>query len=190
MSNTTRAYKRRCAAQFFEKFIKGRGIDLGCSDDKLTEDTIGFDRRPVVCPDVCGDAGKPMDFYEDGNFDYVYSSHLLENFADPVPVILEWWRLVKWGGYLILLLPHRDVYEQKRGLPSTGNVGHKKFFLPFISEPPDTLSVYDLITENLDNAHIVYVQECSAPHPEREFSIEAVIQKGFYTPLFELVEKP
>jgi SAM-dependent methyltransferase len=44
----------------------------------------------------------------DASVDFVVSSHVLEHFADPIAALLEWYRVVKPGGYIYLIAPHRE----------------------------------------------------------------------------------
>jgi SAM-dependent methyltransferase len=56
-----------------------------------------------------------------GTYDFVLSSHALEHIANPVKALKEWLRVLKDGGRLLLMLPHRDgdgVNEQLRPLTS------------------------------------------------------------------------
>lgn len=42
------------------------------------------------------------------SYDFVLSCHMLEHAANPLRALREWWRLLKTGGKLLLILPHRD----------------------------------------------------------------------------------
>lgn len=44
----------------------------------------------------------------DACVDFVISSHVIEHFYDPVKAIKEWMRLVKVGGYVYIIAPHKD----------------------------------------------------------------------------------
>lgn len=63
----------------------------------------------------------------DESFDLVFSAHCLEHLHDPLEGLLNWWRLVKPGGHLILIVPDEDRYEQ-RCWPSAFNPDHKWSF--------------------------------------------------------------
>lgn len=43
-----------------------------------------------------------------GSYDFLLSSHVLEHLANPLRGLHEWMRVVKEGGALVLILPHRD----------------------------------------------------------------------------------
>lgn len=45
---------------------------------------------------------------DDGSYDVVLSSHCLEHLANPLRVLREWRRVCRLGGYLCLIVPHRD----------------------------------------------------------------------------------
>jgi SAM-dependent methyltransferase len=47
-------------------------------------------------------------FIPDATYDFVLSSHMLEHSANPVRALREWLRVLKPGGTLLLILPHRD----------------------------------------------------------------------------------
>jgi SAM-dependent methyltransferase len=48
----------------------------------------------------------------DGSVDFVVSSHVLEHLPDPVRGLLEWGRLIRPGGVIFMIVPHRDrIYD-------------------------------------------------------------------------------
>jgi len=68
-----------------------------------------------------------MEGVADESFDFVYSSHCLEHIDLPRAALLRWRDVLKPGGYLVLLVPDEDMYEQ--GVwPSTMNSDHKHTF--------------------------------------------------------------
>lgn len=46
--------------------------------------------------------------FKDNVWDFVISSHVIEHFYDPVKTILEWLRVVKPGGYVFMIVPHKN----------------------------------------------------------------------------------
>ena len=99
--------------------ICGQGIDIGCGPDPVTPDARRFDLAD-------GDANVVSQFVKE-QFDFVYSSHCLEHMHDPRATILDWWKLVKPGGYLFVMVPDEDLYEQGV-FPSRFNPDHKATF--------------------------------------------------------------
>ena len=119
------------------------------------------------------------------SYDFVYSSHTLEHMNDPAVSLKNWWRVVKTGGYLIIFLPHRYLYEKKKTRPSRWNPDHKHFFLLKENDPPDTLGILPLITRSIDGYEVMVAQDCSeghtitdpSLHSDGEYSIEVVLKK-------------
>jgi len=98
-------------------YCRGNGLDIGYGGDpiKPTAITIDFALEGQFCGDhpchIVGDARK-LPWFAAHSFDYVYSSHCLEDFAETRQVLREWMRVVKRGGFLVLLLPDQRKYEQ------------------------------------------------------------------------------
>ncbi len=65
--------------------------------------------------DVCGEA-LPVDILapgddlplDDSSVDFVISSHCIEHFPDPIKALKEWHRVVRSGGYLYVIAPHKE----------------------------------------------------------------------------------
>ena len=117
MDETTKT--KRLLSEFEASILKGKGIDIGCGPDPVRPDALAFDWAQ-------GDASDIRKYIQ-GEFDYVYSSHCLEHMAEPRKVILDWWSLVRPGGYLFLVVPDEDLYEQGV-FPSRFNSDHKATF--------------------------------------------------------------
>ncbi len=174
---TTRAHARREREGFFDKYCQGEGLDVGYGGDVITPTASGWDFRN-------GDAQYLSGISEE-SFDYVYSSHCLEHMYDVRTALKNWFRVVRRGGYLLLAIPHRDLYEKRTQLPSRWNRDHKHMFLIGRSEPPDTLDIVEEIRESLKEYDIKYIKACDYGHtitdPNRhsdgEYQIEIVIQK-------------
>jgi len=111
-------------------YTRGVGLDIGCGPERVWPHAIGLDR-------VLSDKGaaihtdiETLPMFSDDSMDWVFSSHALEDFpAKKTEAILaEWCRPIKRGGFLILYLPHEDLY------PKVGeegcNVAHQRNFKP------------------------------------------------------------
>lgn len=90
--------------------------------------------KGLVCPwaelfDIeDGDANQITRYRTSGSYDAVHSSHCLEHMTDPVVSLSQWWALIKPGGYLVLVVPDEDLYEQGFW-PSRFNNDHKATFI-------------------------------------------------------------
>ncbi|HUJ17097.1 MAG TPA: methyltransferase domain-containing protein [Nitrospirota bacterium] len=52
-----------------------------------------------------------------GTYDAVLSSHCIEHSANPIKALSEWIRVLKTGGMLVLVVPHKDgTFDHKRPL--------------------------------------------------------------------------
>lgn len=175
---TNKAKERRIRGKFFERFCAGKGLDIGYGGDLLSENCQGWDIEH-------GDA-QTLKGLKDSEFDFVYSSHTLEHVDDASVTLKNWWRVIKPGGYLILYLPHRDLYERKKTLPSRWNETHKRFFLLDRDDPPDTIGVIPLIERTLSGYQILQAKVCDEGYedmgPEKqskgEYSIEVIVKKS------------
>lgn len=49
--------------------------------------------------------------------DYVISSHVIEHLPDPIGAFIEWTRLLKPGGTIFMIVPHRDALPADKGRP-------------------------------------------------------------------------
>jgi hypothetical protein len=112
MSETSRARAT------FLPYCKGYGLDLGFGGDKIQPSAIGVD-LPVPYTHVgedpvqLGGDARRLVWFRDEVLDYVYSSHLLEDFPpqETRTILLEWLRVLKVGGHLALNLPDEQVYR-------------------------------------------------------------------------------
>ena len=52
---------------------------------------------------------------ENDKYDFCFSSHCLEHIANPLKAISEWLRIIKTGGYIIIIVPEKSVcFDHKR----------------------------------------------------------------------------
>ena len=172
-----KSHARRKGEDFFKNYCTGYGLDIGYGGDPVVPNIRGWDFEH-------GDAHF-LKGLEDEQFDFVYSSHLLEHLPDIETALKNWWRVLKTGGYFILYLPHRDLYEKKKNLPSRFNDDHAHFFLPEIDDLPDTVGLVPLLKRVIPNLEIEYCKVCDAGYSsvsdeapsEGEYSIEIVARK-------------
>jgi SAM-dependent methyltransferase len=101
--------------------LQGKGLDIGAGRDPVRPDVRRFDVEH-------GDANCITQVIRElESFDYVFSSHCLEHMRDPIAALEDWWKLVKPGGALFVIVPDEDLYEQGYW-PSIFNSDHKSTF--------------------------------------------------------------
>lgn len=174
---SAKAKPRREREGFFEKYCRGKGIDLGYGGDIVTPEAMGWDIEH-------GDA-QTLKGIKDAEFDFVYSSHTLEHMDNAELSLKNWWRVLRPGGFLILYLPHRDLYERKMRLPSRWNTSHRRFFLLDKDEAPHTVGILPLIKRTLADFEVLEAKVCDEGYKviddtkqaEGEYSIEIVLKK-------------
>ena len=148
------------------KYCRGQGLDLGCGSVKIKPDAIGIDLHETEASDMKADA-RVLNQYPDGHFDYVFSSHLLEELANTEATLIEWLRLVKEGGYLVLYQVDHEYYYPI-GHPNC-NPRHKHHFS------------WENLWEKLKGLGIgveLIHHGRYAPEPYREWSFELVVRKN------------
>jgi len=170
-----KARERRIKSGWFDRYIQEPIIDIGCGNDHITETATRWDMAQ-------GDAHNielPPE-----SFATVYASHILEHLAAPLQAIDNWWRLLKPGGRLILLVPHRDLYEKKKTLPSNWSPVHIRMYLPDRKEDPDTNSLFHTVQMALGQKYIferLCVEDVGwepvEGHPVGEYTVEMIIRK-------------
>lgn len=119
-NETKKSFERRLKNGDFNRFFNGHGVDIGCGKDPVKENSIKHDK-------IFGKDALDLSEYEAQTFDYVYSSHCLEHIQDTQGALKEWWRVLKKGGHLIVVVPEWTLYE-KRHFPSKFNTDHKRTF--------------------------------------------------------------
>lgn len=57
------------------------------------------------------------------SYDFVLSSHMLEHSANPLKALREWKRVLKPGGLLLLVLPHKDgTFDHRRPVTTLDHI--------------------------------------------------------------------
>lgn len=180
---TSKAWARRIREGWFEKYAPEDkiGIDIGARQDPLN---CTFRRYDWIYGD--GDA-TAMESIPANTFHTVYASHILEHLQYPDKAIKRWYEITKPDGHLIIIVPHRDLYEKKRFLPSSWNPEHTYFWLPNEEDRPCTRSLKKTILDVVPDANIIVLRvldegyDYSIPkedHAVGEYSIECIVKKA------------
>jgi SAM-dependent methyltransferase len=119
------------------KFVSGylgslSGIEIGASShNRFYLDAINVDRyadydtshkrleRRLAGHVAKVDVVAPGDNlpFEDNSYDFVFSSHVIEHFPDPIKALREWVRVAR--RYVLVVVPHRDrTFDAGRPLTS------------------------------------------------------------------------
>jgi SAM-dependent methyltransferase len=98
------------------RFCRGSGVDLGFGGDPISSKAVRVDLPSPYAdtgdaPVQLGGDCRHLVWFRDGVLDYVYSSHLLEDFEDTKAALEEWMRVLKPGGCLVLFCPDEQVYR-------------------------------------------------------------------------------
>lgn len=104
-------------------YCHGKGLEIGgAAHNPFGLDALNVDMSDRLDTEfkleeirICGTA-LPVDVVApgddiplpDGSQDFVVSSHVLEHFPDPVKALLEWDRLLKPGGIIFAIVPHKE----------------------------------------------------------------------------------
>lgn len=97
-----------------EKYVRGFGIDIGPGTNRLSPTVLCTDWYPHVGVDFiwnCVHEGGRYPYpFMPNIFDFVFASHILEDFApDEIQWVFdEWLRMIKPGGYLVILVPDME----------------------------------------------------------------------------------
>lgn len=158
-------------AEFFAQFFAGRVIDIGAGNCPVVPDAEIFDLAE-------GDANQILSERSPETYDTVYSSHCLEHMKDVPTALAEWWQLIRPGGYLVLIVPDEDLYEQGFW-PSIFNHDHKATFRYEGNESwsPVSINVVDLVL-SLPGSEIV-----SAKRQDCNYRREFLLRGGKDRPL-------
>jgi predicted SAM-dependent methyltransferase len=133
----------------FLDYCKGDGIDLGYGGDPVVPWAITLDLENPYAEtgkhpqNLSGDA-RNLYWFKDNVFSFCYSSHLLEDMDNTEEVLIEWIRIIKYNGYLLLLLPEQQEYLKCCKINgSVPNPNHKKedFGIKYIKEILEKLNV-------------------------------------------------
>lgn len=174
-----KSYRDKVDSGFFAKYLSGENIlDVGFAGH-------GGDGQPIVANAIGVDINYPgydgitLPFADESQ-DAVYSSHCYEHIADHIGAIRDWYRVLKVGGFIVLVLPHVHLFERRHSLPSRWNLDHKRFFTPgkLITEiedafPPNTFRIRHLCDNDKDFPY------AAMPHEAVDgcYEIELVLEK-------------
>ena len=178
-NETSKSAMRRSQNGFFEKYLAGDVIlDIGYRGS--SPDAVPVLPRAIgVDVDYPGYDGLHLPF-ERESVDVVYSSHVLEHVELDGIIIWDWFRVLKYGGFLIVIVPHQLLYERKARPPSLWNGDHKRFYTPAsllrsfeVSLEPNSYRVRHLCDNDADYDYSVWPNR----HAQGAYEVECVLEK-------------
>lgn len=177
-TESSRTYQEKLNNGFFDKYMKGNGLDIGYSGyvpgtEPILPTAIGVDTN------YPGYNGITLPFANESQ-DYVYNSHCLEHISDYKSVIRDWYRVTKVGGYIIMVVPHQFLYEKKQNLPSKWNGDHKRFYTPasILKEVEESLEPNSYRVRLLEDGDREFDYNIGPEnHSNGQYEITLVIQK-------------
>lgn len=117
------------------RFCAGNGVDIGSQGDPVVPWAIQVELPNDEYMHYTSGTGRPVAGawrgdgrqlpFKDGTLDFVYSSHLLEDFLDWKPILREWIRVLKKDGYLVILIPDNDLWDQAVAQGQPPNCAHQ-----------------------------------------------------------------
>ena len=174
-----KTWNHKAENKFFNKYMYGdKGLDIGGTGYLENVKPI-LPSAKIIGLDYPGYDGRTLPF-ADNSQDYVYSSHCLEHITDYKKAIQEWYRVVKVGGYIITVVPHRDLYEKKKSLPSRFNEDHKRFYKTsdLVREFEESLPINSFRIRHLqENDQGATYTDPPEKHGTGQYEIEMVIEK-------------
>jgi SAM-dependent methyltransferase len=176
---------------FVRRYFCGIGLDVGGKPDPLSLYAELFPlMESVKTWDLEDGDAQYLEGVEDNSLDFVHSSHCLEHLHDPRQGLVNWFRVVRPGGFLIITVPDEDLYEQGV-FPSTHNRDHKWTFTIFKKESwsARSINVLDLVQRLGESADVEKIELLNSSYrhnlprydqtltPIGECAIELVIRK-------------
>ena len=130
-------YSKSCNSEIVNKYLLGlKGVEIGGSSfANYGIDAINIDRVDIIKTDINNfyfkdqltshvNYIKKVDLiangdnlpFKDNTLDFVFTSHVLEHFYDPIKALQEWYRVIKIGGYVFMIIPHKErTFDKDRG---------------------------------------------------------------------------
>ena len=128
-----------------------KSLDVGCGTNKY-EGAVGLDINPRTNADVIHDLGSFPYPFEDNEFDFIISRHVIEHVPDVVGFVEELYRVAKPGAKIEIVAPHYTNADWAND-PTHRNHLNSYSFSSFVPEE----SVYDFYTETRLKKNRAYV---------------------------------
>ncbi|MEQ1844373.1 MAG: methyltransferase domain-containing protein [Nitrospira sp.] len=192
MKECSKSISRRLGdPNFINRYFVGEGLDIGGKPDPLALYCELFSKvQQVHTWDLADGDAQYLESIQDEQYEFVHSSHCLEHLVDPAEGLKHWFRVLKPGGHMVLIVPDEDLFEQGQ-FPSTFNPDHKWTFTIYKqrSWSPKSINLLTLLMSLGGQADIVKLELLNATYryklprvdqtrsPVGECGIEIVVRK-------------
>jgi ubiquinone/menaquinone biosynthesis C-methylase UbiE len=115
-------------------FCEGNGLDIGSSGFPIVPWAIQLDLPMLSYVEYRPDRpdtpihwrGDCRDLpFKSAVLDWLHSSHVIEDFEDWLPVLREWDRVLKIGGFMLIAVPDHDRFRAAVAAGQGDNLGHR-----------------------------------------------------------------
>ncbi|MDO8623474.1 MAG: class I SAM-dependent methyltransferase [archaeon] len=108
----------------------GKGADIGCGSDKISENCIGIDltgkgeegkfgsQKGKFSQADFKSEGDNLKMFKNNKLDFIVAKHNLEHYENPEKTLNEWKRVLKKGGKIGVIVPD-DKYLNTKTLDPT-----------------------------------------------------------------------
>ena len=105
--------------EIISAYCLGKGAEIGGGGNRYLPKAIQIDKFIKDNPDSSTYADIQADACKiplgDGCLDFVFSAHCLEHISNPIGALVEWKRINRDGGYVVLVLPHyKRMFDRDR----------------------------------------------------------------------------
>lgn len=176
----SKSYRLRLENGFIDTYLSGKAIlDVGYKG--YIADVVPIVPQAIgVELDFPGYDGRTLPFAEESQ-DAVFASHCLEHIPDFRNALQDWFRVLRVGGFLVIMVPHQFLYEKKVALPSQYNGDHQRFYTPasLMSEieeslPPNSYRLRHLADNDLGYDYSIPPEHHSGGCYELELVVEKI----------------
>jgi SAM-dependent methyltransferase len=180
VTEAEKAYRRRLESGFLIKYCRGELVlDVGHTGRKNPDNLTSLPGAIGVDLDYPGYDGVHLP-WPDASVDCIFASHCLEHVEFYQKVIRDWHRALKVGGFIVCMVPSRDLYEKKRFPPSRYNQEHHRFYTPsrLAAEFEEALEVNSFRIRHLyENDQGYDYRIGPEQHADGCYEIEIVVEK-------------
>jgi SAM-dependent methyltransferase len=176
-----KAWEVRKTSGFWSRYLAEKGVVLDIGYRGAISDAL---------PIIIGAIGVELDYpgydgfklpFTDGSVGAVHASHVLEHVTPGKAYLREWFRVLRTGGFLVLMVPHAFLYERRLTVPpSRWSPEHLRSYTPasLLAEIETALRPNTWRLRHMADNDTGYDYKLPpAVHPTGCLEIECVIEK-------------